>query len=541
MVTSDHVPLAIWAGFALMCLAMFMAILDIQVVATSLPAIQSALSIPPDAISWIQTAYLIAEVIAIPLSGWLTRAASMRWLFVAAMALFTVASAGCAASNGFGMLVAFRSLQGFAGGLLIPLVFTAGVRLYPRSRQPLATALAGFVAALAPTLGPWVGGWITQTYSWHWLFLLNIAPGVMALALVPLLLPREDSDPALVRQLDVLSLLLLAATLAAVEIGLKQAPRDGWHSAICLSLFATSVAGMLLFTARTWRRRNPIVELRTLARRNFAVACVLSFFLGAGLYGSVYLMPVFLGFARGYNAVEIGSIMLVTGAAQLATAPLAVMLDKRLNPLVLSSVGFLLLAMGLGMSAVQTGDTDFDAMFWPQVVRGIAVMFCLVAPTRLALAGLPEAIVPDASALFNLMRNLGGAIGIALTDTILFGRTPGHVLALTERLLAGDPDAARLIGAEPDALPAAAVLRPLIEKAGFITSCNEAWIFLAFCMVLALAAGAGIGRALLDQSASDVTVYPPPQARASPPQPGRASRPPAASAKCPQHVRPGAR
>src|SRR6478609_9268637 len=165
--------LPVWTGFMAMCAGMFMAILDIQVVATSLPTIQSALEISPDQMSWIQTAYLIAEVVAIPLTGFLTRLLTMRWLFVIAISLFVAASAGCAASGSFGELVAWRVLQGFSGGTLIPSVFSAVFILFPNERQALATTIAGVLAVLAPTIGPIVGGWLTQTYSWHWLFLIN--------------------------------------------------------------------------------------------------------------------------------------------------------------------------------------------------------------------------------------------------------------------------------------------------------------------------------------------------------------------------------
>src|SRR5271165_2515549 len=166
-----------WFGFAMMCIGMFMAILDVQVVATSLPVIQGALGIPQDQMSWVQTAYLVAEVIAIPLTGVLTRTLSMRWLFVVAISIFTVASFGCAISMHFGTLVAWRVLQGFSGGTLIPAVFSAVFLLFPVRRQGVATMLAGVLAVLAPTIGPIVGGWITETYSWHWLFLINILPG----------------------------------------------------------------------------------------------------------------------------------------------------------------------------------------------------------------------------------------------------------------------------------------------------------------------------------------------------------------------------
>src|SRR5665811_1496584 len=188
-----------WLGFILMCLGMFMAILDIQVVATSLPSIQRALAISPDAISWIQTAYLIAEIIAIPLTGWLTRVLTLRWLFVVAIVLFTLASIGCAFSGSFLTLVSFRVLQGFAGGTLIPAVFSAVFLLFPIRLHPVATTMAGIMVVLAPTVGPVVGGWITETYSWHWLFLINILPGVASAGLAIKLLPHEKMRPQTAR------------------------------------------------------------------------------------------------------------------------------------------------------------------------------------------------------------------------------------------------------------------------------------------------------------------------------------------------------
>src|SRR5438477_4057915 len=183
-----------WLGFVLMCLGMFMAILDIQVVATSLPAIQQALAISQDAMSWIQTAYLIAEVVAIPLTGLFTRVLTLRWLVAAAVTLFTLASIGCAYSGGFAVLLVFRVVQGFAGGVLIPAVFTAVFLLFPRRLHAVATTIGGVVAVLAPTVGPVVGGWITETWSWPWLFLINVVPGLIASSVSPLLLPPRDTD-----------------------------------------------------------------------------------------------------------------------------------------------------------------------------------------------------------------------------------------------------------------------------------------------------------------------------------------------------------
>ena len=478
-----------WIGFAAMCLGMFMAVLDIQVVATSLPAIRAALAIPDEQMSWIQTAYLIAEVIAIPLTGLLIRAVGMRLLFAVAVGAFTLASIGCAASSGFATLVAARVAQGFFGGMLIPLVFSAVFLLFPLRFQGLATTLAGMLAVLAPTVGPVVGGWITETGSWHWLFLVNVVPGIVACLLGLSMVPREPGDRALLRALDVGGLALLAICLASLQIGLKQAPDQGWLTAPVLALLITSLVAGVLFVLRMLRGERPIVQLRAFENRGFAVGCALSFILGMGLYGSVYLMPVFLAFVREHGPLQIGIVMLVTGVTQLLTAPAAVALEQRGNARLLTLAGFAVFAVGLAMSGFETIHTDFDEMFWPQVVRGAAIMFCLLPPTRLALGTLAPEAVPDASGVFNLMRNLGGAIGIALIDTVIYGRAELHAQALAQRLVDGDARAFVIVGLPLDRLKDAATLAndpaiqdkvlPLLQKAGLVEAMNEAWIMLA--------------------------------------------------------------
>jgi DHA2 family multidrug resistance protein len=486
----------VWIGFAMMCVGMFMAILDVQVVATSLPAMQAALDIAPDQMSWIQTAYLIAEVIAIALTGFLTRLLSMRRLFVTATLIFTIASLGCAASNGFGSLIAWRVVQGFAGGTLIPAVFSAVFILFPVRRQGIATTLAGVLAVLAPTVGPVVGGWITETYSWHWLFLINILPGAVAATVAGRLLPKIAACPEEARTLDWPSLSLMAIALAALEIALKEAPQRGWTSGLVAGLLLLSLVSVSSFVRRTMRTNHPVVDLTTFADRNFTIGCVLSFVLGIGLFGSVYLMPVFLAFVRGHNALEIGMIMLVTGVAQLALAPIAVALEQRLDARLLTALGFALFAAGLAMSAGQTPKTDYDAMFRPQIVRGAAIMFCLLPPTRLALGGLSLARVPDASGLFNLMRNLGGAIGLALIDTVIYSRSSVHAADITQKLMAGDVSVARFVGIPLDMFAAhqsgpldalsETLLAPLVEHAALTMAINDAWMMIAALTALVL-------------------------------------------------------
>lgn len=492
----------------MMALGMFMAILDIQIVATALPTIQSALGIAPELMSWIQTAYLIAEIIAIPLTGFLTRLLGMRLLFIVAILLFTLASAGCAMSTDFTSLIFWRVVQGFAGGSLIPAVFSAVFLLFPPSRQGLATTIAGVLAVLAPTVGPVVGGWVTEHWSWHMLFSINILPGIVAAAAAAAFLPRSAVSPGELRRLDVAGLLMLAVALAALEIGLKEAPGRGWLSGPVLALLLLSVSAAIGFILRSLRRVHPVADLRLYLDRNFLSGCLMSFALGVGLFGSVYLMPVFLAFVRGHGALAIGTIMLVTGATQLLVAPVAVALDRRMDPRLLSGVGFLVFGAGLLLSGFQTPETDFNGMFWPQVVRGAAIMFCLLPPTRLALASLGEERIPDASGLFNLMRNLGGAIGIALIDTVIYGRAPVLGEQLLARMKDGDAAAAAFIGFPLDDftalsrgsmdIEALGELEDRMEKAALTLAVNEAWLMLgaiALVAILALLAARRVPRA----------------------------------------------
>ena len=204
-------------------------------------------------------------------------------------------------------------------------------------------------------------------------------------------------------------------------------------------------------------------------------------------------MPVFLAYVRAHNALEIGKIMLVTGVAQLAVAPVAVILVRRVDVRLLTGFGFLLFAIGLGLSSVQTSATDFDEMLWPQLVRGSAIMFCILPPTQLALGHLARTAVADASGLFNLMRNLGGAIGIAIIDTVIYTRAPEHARTLVSRLTAGDLDAVKLLGIPPTALGPAlldpekqAVLASLVKKVAFVDAVNDAWALVAIVTLAAL-------------------------------------------------------
>ena len=243
-----------------MAVGMFMAILDIQIVASSLPEIQAGLGLALDQLSWVQTAYLMAEIIAIPLTGWLTAMLSTRGAFLACVCGFTAASLACAGSTGFWSLIPARIVQGFCGGALIPLVFSANFLMFDWPARTRATLVAGLLAMLAPTLGPSIGGFVTDRLSWHWLFLINVAPGLLAAAATPFLLPRDKVNFAEFRNLDRLPLMLMGSALATLEIGLKQAPQDGWLSPRPLALFASSLISGWNQASAPHRVNRPLVR-----------------------------------------------------------------------------------------------------------------------------------------------------------------------------------------------------------------------------------------------------------------------------------------
>lgn len=487
-----------WFGFIAMSFGMFLAILDIQIVASSLPEIQSALAIPLDQLSWVQTAYLIAEVVAIPLSSRLTRLLTLGGLFAIAMIGFVAASIACGLSVSFAELVAFRILQGLCGGALIPTVFTSVFVLFPQRTQVLATTIAGVFAMLAPTLGPTIGGYITENYTWHWLFFINVVPGLAVAAIVGCFIRVGRPDWRLLRRLDYAGLFSLGLCLASLQYLLKEGPVRGWDAALPVLLAIVVAISGAIAIRRCLIAAEPVISVRLFWQGRFAVAAGYSFVLGMGLFGSVYLLPLFLGIVRQYTPLQIGGIMIVTGAAQLAVAPIAAAAEKRVDPRLLIAIGYTLFAGGLIANGFETIETDFADLVVPQLLRGAGMMLCLLSTARLALEGRDGDGLTDASALFNLLRNLGGAIGIALIDTVLHARVPIHAADLVKRLQAGDPVAARIVGLPTDQFhntpmgpvddATREIVSRLVERAAMTLSCNEAWIMLGMIFLLSLLA-----------------------------------------------------
>lgn len=420
-------------AFIAMVFGMFMAILDIQIVSASLTDIQAGLAASSDEISWVQTAYLVAEVVAIPLSGYLSRALGTRLMFAISCAGFTFASLMCGLTSSIDQMILWRAIQGFIGGGMIPTVFASAFLIFPRSKQPIISPMIGLVATLAPTIGPTVGGYLTDALSWHWLFFINIVPGILVTFAVLALVDFDKGDPKLLQNFDWTGLLSMAGFLGALEYVLEEGPKNDWlddHSVAWLAL--VSGVSAFVFFYRVLTARNPIVDLRAFTDRNFAIGSLFSFVLGIGLYGLTYLYPVYLAQIRGYNALMIGETMFVSGLAMFVTAPIAGRLTTKVDPRLMLMAGFLIFAFGSWQMTWMTKDWDFYELLWPQIFRGVGMMLSIVPITNVALGTLTPDMIKNASGLFNLMRNLGGAIGLAAINTLLNDQIDLHLARLHE-------------------------------------------------------------------------------------------------------------
>jgi len=421
--------------FAFFCMVfgMFMAILDIQIVSASLAEIQAGLSASSEEISWVQTSYLIAEVIMIPLSGTLSRVLSTRWMFVISAGGFTFMSFMCATATNIDQMIVYRALQGFIGGGMIPTVFASAFTIFPPEKRPVISPLIGLVATLAPTIGPTLGGYLTDLFSWHWLFLVNIVPGIFVTISTYLLVDFDEPNFELFKSFDWAGLGFMAAFLGSLEYVLEEGPLNEWfQDEAVLILTIVCVVGAVGFFYRAFTARQPIVDLRAFADRNFLAGSSFSFVMGIGLYGLTYLYPIYLARVRGYSSLQIGETMFVSGATMFFMAPVAGMLSRKMDPRVMMGIGFAAFAAGTWMMSGLTKDWDFWELFVPQILRGVGLMICMVPINNIALGTLPPERIKNASGLYNLTRNLGGAVGLALINTILNNRLDLHLQRLHE-------------------------------------------------------------------------------------------------------------
>jgi DHA2 family multidrug resistance protein len=433
--------------FVVMCFGGFMALLDIQIVAASLQHIGGGLSAAQDEISWVQTAYLIAEIIVIPLSGWLTRVFSTRWLFTASAAGFTATSILCGFAWDIRSMIIFRALQGALGASMIPIVFTSSLHYFQGPRRVYSAAVVGSIASVAPTLGPIIGGWITDTLNWHWLFYVNLVPGLAITLLAPILVDIDKPDLSLLREADYPGIILMAICLGTLEYVLEEGTRWNWFDDGTIRTCAY-IAGMsgILFVARSLTFARPVIDLRALTNRNFALGCLLSFATGIGIFSTIFLTPLFLGYVRGFSAWQIGLAIFSTGAASLIGVPIYIFLARQVDTRWLMMLGLASFGLSMWSYSFITHDWGADQLLIPQILRGLPQVFAVAPAVNLGLGSLPPERLKYASGLFNMMRNLGGAVGIALCGAILNARTNFHFVAIASNLTPANGAMTRLMG-----------------------------------------------------------------------------------------------
>ncbi|RKP49585.1 DHA2 family efflux MFS transporter permease subunit [Pararobbsia silviterrae] len=489
-------------AFSLMCLGFFMATLDIQIVASSLKDIGGGLSASQDELSWVQTSYLIAEILVIPMSGWLTRVFSTRWVFAASALGFTITSMLCGLAWNINSIIAFRALQGALGAAMIPTVFTTAFVLFPGHQRVIASTTIGALATLAPTIGPVIGGWITDAWSWHWLFYLNLAPGLVVTLLVPRYVNFDKADISLLKKGDYIGIVLMSLFLGCLEYVLEEGPRKNWlgDHVILACTWISCISGFLFFV-HALTAKDPIVDLRALTIRNFGIGSILSFITGIGIFCTVFLTPVFLGRVRGFDSTQIGVALLSVGVAQLFGLVIYSSLARTVDLRYLMLFGLVLFGGGCWLYVPLTHDWGWQQLVLPQAMRGFGQQFAIAPIVTMALGSLPPSRLRSASGLFNLMRNLGGAIGIAVVSTMLNDRLNLHYLRLSEHVTDGRPAIEAVINGQAayfervggnlvdGANASLGLLHQLVLREALVLTFSDTFAAVAACFVVAVALG----------------------------------------------------
>lgn len=436
----EGVPLRHWVALAGSMLGAFMAVLDIQITNASLKEILGTLGATLDEGSWISTSYLVAEIVVIPLTGWLTGVFTARRYLLMNAGLFLGFSVACAFSWNLGSMIAFRALQGFTGGVLIPTAFNLVLKLLPAEKRVTGFALFGMTATFAPAIGPTIGGWLTDNYGWPSIFYLNLVPGALLLAAVAWGLDREAPRLWLLRKIDGWGILTMAVGLGSLIVFLEEGNRNDWlNSRLIATLGAVAAAALTACVIIELKRRDPFINLRLLADRNFALGNIVSVAFGVGMYGVMYLLPVYLAQVQGYNAMQIGETIMWSGVPQLFMMPLAAALLRRFDARWLTAIGLVLFSASSYLNSTLTNLTGYDQLRLAQLLRAGGMPLVIVPLTALATGHIRPELAGSASALYNMFRNLGGSIGIAVLATQLDVREKFHSVRLGEAVSVFSP------------------------------------------------------------------------------------------------------
>ncbi|MGY4284595.1 DHA2 family multidrug resistance protein [Bradyrhizobium sp. LM2.7] len=416
-----------WIAVIGATLGAFMAVLNIQIVNASLADIQGAIGAGIDDGGWISTSYLIAEIVVIPLSGWLAQVFSIRIYLLTNAVLFLVLSAACALAQDLPQMIVLRAVQGFTGGVLIPMAFTLIITLLPRGKQPVGLALFALSATFAPAIGPTIGGYLTENFGWQYIFYVNLVPGAIMVGMLWYALDAKPMKLSLLREGDWAGIVTMAIGLSALQTVLEEGNKDDWFgSPFIVRLSVIAGVALTAFLIIELTVQKPLLNLRLLVRRNFGFGMLANFLLGVALYGSVFILPQYLSRIQGYNAEQIGMVLAWTGLPQLVLIPLVPRLMQRFDARIIIGIGFVLFAASNFMNIYMTSNYAADQLLWPNVVRAIGQALVMAPLSAVATAGIEPENAGSASGLFNMMRNLGGAVGIALLQTVLTKREQYH-------------------------------------------------------------------------------------------------------------------
>jgi DHA2 family multidrug resistance protein len=437
-------PAQRWLITAAIMLVATMQILDTSVTNVALSHMQGSFSASVDEITWVFTSFLAANAVVLPATGWLVAVLGRRRFFLVATTIFVLSSLLSGAAPSLELLVGARLLQGLGGGPLIPLSQAILMEIFPPRERGTAMAIWGLGVLFAPVVGPTLGGWITENYSWRWIFYINLPIGVLALALGALFLTESPERPAVIPRFDALGLLLLVTGIGALQIALDRGERLDWFdSSTITTLVAVALAALVAFVARELTAAHPLVDLRVLAHPTFALGTLLITLVGFGLYSSFILLTFYLEHLLHYDALTAGNVLAPGGLGSLVSLALAGRLVNRVDPRLLVSIGGVFITYSFGLMGGLSLAADFWAIFWARFVQGFGLGLVFVPLTMLALGRVPGRQMATATGLFNVVRNVGGSVGIAVLTTWLSRQTQVHRAVLGENVTVWDPQVAQ--------------------------------------------------------------------------------------------------
>ena len=489
-----------WVAVFGAILGAFMAVLDIQIVNSSLQYIQGGLAASIDEGSWISTAYLVAEIIIIPLTSWLAQVFSVRRYLLFSCIGFLVFSIACGFADNLGMMILCRIGQGFTGGALIPMALTMVTTRLPKSKQPVGLALFGFTATFAPAIGPALGGWLTVTYSWHYIFYVNTVPGLILIWSVWYAVDPEPMRLDMLRQGDWFGIFFMATGLGSLIAVLEEGERKAWFTTGWIRYAALAAAICLpIAIILELTGEKPFIDLSLLRNRGLGAAAIIGLALGLGLYGTVYILPLYLAQVQGYDPFQIGEVVMWQGAPQLLILPIMPIFMRHIDLRYLVAFGMMLFAGSNLMNASLTPDTAMPQLILPQLVRAAGQPFVIVPLSALATSSLPRTLQGQASAIFNVMRNLGGSLGISLLSTFTdlrehyhFSIIAAHVsingLLTEQRLAALEHGLLAHAGPAMAEIDAIEMLRDLVRRQAFVMAYADCFFVMGVGMAVSLLA-----------------------------------------------------